>query len=368
MIEYVLMLAFVGGLCFLFKYGGKSKKNRKIFCWIIFIVMMLFAGLRGENVGTDTDSYLQIFESDVVNDSNYFQSLEVGFRWLVRGVRFITSNSIVYQSVLAMIPIAFALKYIEKWSEDVYTSVFCYLSLGCYFLLFNTSRQCLAITLLFMALDFAYKRKWIKSLLIVFLASLFHATAIVFVMCIGLLFWQNYRNDTKLDGYILTSKQKSIIKFFVTVLVICYVLLGEVINWLIIYFPRYQALYINEIERNKNSFSGGNIYLIFINLAIWFALVFSTPANNKAKQNFLIPISLGVFFSILQYKYVIMARFVWYFDIYNIFVIPSIIKNNIFTRGSKKIVEVIITLLCIILYVYYVSHNYQGIVPYVFSI
>ena len=364
MIAYFVLWFFIGMVCLLFRYMEKTSQKEKIFVGIIFVCLLFFIGLRSETVGADSASYIQIFGGHVDKKTKYFLSLEPAFRLFVKSIKYFSDNFTVFFFCLAILPLFIIMKYIGKWSENIYISVICFLSLGYYFIMFNASRQYIAIAILLIAFEYADKKEWKKALGVMVLAIFFHSTAIVFVICIVAMaiLSNNYSEET--CRYILNRQQQKALNVFVLLLTISTVFLPKILGYLLMYSPKYRQAYYENTIRNSSYFSSGWAYILFINAAIWFTLIFFTPSASYSKRKFIVPISLAFLFSVLQFRLNIMARFVWYFDIYSIFAIPGIMEDNIFSKGSKNIVKLTIVILCFVTYTYFVVNNYQRIVPY----
>ena len=71
---------------------------------------------------------------------------------------------------------------IYKYSNSVWMSVFLFYSLGYFGASMNTIRQCIAMTIIFLAYHFILENKIKLFLISVILATTFHKTAIVFLV------------------------------------------------------------------------------------------------------------------------------------------------------------------------------------------
>lgn len=336
--------------------------NRKVFLLLACLILSAIAGLRNQTVGADTGSYMQIYEMDFSVNSKYYQSLEIGFRVLVWISHIITENSSVFLFICSLISSAIICYSIYKWSPDYIFSVVLYLAMGYYFCSLNVVRQYLAVSLSVLAYHYILNRKKIKAILITVTAVLMHTSAVVSV----LLYFQLYllsENRKEIKTF-FRKRQKVIVLGTVLSVFAGAFVLRDVVQYLLTYFERYYLMFVQDTYRYQTYFSKGYFYIAFINTAVWGFLVLFAPANSKVKRQFLLPASLAAIFSVFQLQINILARLVWYFDVYYIFVIPLILSENVFEPNSKKFVNRVVVVACLCLYIYFISHNYQLVVPY----
>ena len=175
MIIYFILLAFT--MLLLFIPSDKSRTNNSRI-YLVSIILILFAGLRNQTVGTDSGNYVYFFEREV---GNYFSSLnlETGFLTLETLAATISTS---YWSLFTLIAIVSVMSYvysIKKLSQNISLSFFIYITLAAYIFFFNGARQGLAASIFTIALVFLIKRKFLWFLIWVCVASLFHRTVLI---------------------------------------------------------------------------------------------------------------------------------------------------------------------------------------------
>ncbi|MFD1771525.1 EpsG family protein [Sphingobacterium suaedae] len=165
--------AFIFCLLFLLLLFSRAKKQWGI--WPIFLALVGFVGYRDVSIGSDTANY-----------SLYFQILKNGgaitseylFGVLNKVVLYFQGEVYIVQilaSILTILPVFYV---VGKKSPLPYLAVFLYLTLYLYFYSFNIVRQCIAISICFMAVSVFLKNKiWFFSLIVI--AINFHASAII---------------------------------------------------------------------------------------------------------------------------------------------------------------------------------------------
>ena len=163
--------------------AGKDKKDGFIYNINLFVgslILVLFAGFRSSSVGTDTNNYVGIFKS--INRSNLTgmdTSLEYLFIILNKVAYFFSEDYISLLICIAIITVYFNIKVIARLSINLWLSVFIYITLGCYVFFFNGARQAIAVAIIGMAILQIYNRNLKKYIFWVFIATLFHKTALV---------------------------------------------------------------------------------------------------------------------------------------------------------------------------------------------
>ena len=177
MLPYLLVLSFIMSWIAL----EKKSLNRKSF-WVPLIVLVLFASIRSYHVGTDGRTYVIPFISQL--DVEYFQiqeNIEIGYQLLEYLLLSLTSDYFWLFFVTALIVVYCYLTIIKKYSVNYWFSVFLFITLGVYTFFFNGLRQGLAMAIFALALPYLLEKRLIPYLIICFLASLFHLTALFMI-------------------------------------------------------------------------------------------------------------------------------------------------------------------------------------------
>lgn len=338
---YILMWGLI------FSTGKRSKSKQTAFVYITFGLFLILATLRSESIGNDTKTYIDLFNNmNTLEDlSFYAKRYEIGFLYLVRIIKYINNNPqlfIILTSSFVLLGIA---KLIVKYSNNPWMSVFLFYTLGYFSMSMNTIRLNIAIVICLYSYKYLVSRKYIFFILYLFIAYLFHKTAIIFLfalpltclkiskrMWIGviassLIFYINfsfilnrlftffpiysyYEGSTYLDGEIRLA---SIIKFFV----------GFVIIAISIYLDKNnQSTEANQIRKCKKS----------------RLTEFEIEINRSNFQQF---VMFGVIIIFLSFKFSLLSRVSDYFMIFSIIVLPNAIlkiKNNSFRIVTNIII------------------------------
>lgn len=179
-------------LCLFMRCKDLKKRNR-ILCWTFFCALFLLLALRHESMGYDLgkgedSGYLHSFEtlSELSWRSIFtegFLNYELGFRIYCKVIGTLTgANRQVFLAVTALattLPIAIVF---YKRSSSPAFSYAIYLGLPVFLLQFSGLRQAIAIGLCFLALLYIMEKKPVKFLVLVGAASLFHNSAMIFLL------------------------------------------------------------------------------------------------------------------------------------------------------------------------------------------
>lgn len=190
------------GWYYLCQQGGD--KHFKKFLVGTAIIMTLFYGLRGQNVGSDTISYITMFQED---GSQPLSGLWE-YMWEKKSPAFVLAEWIFYKvlpfsklwliATSAFFFFTFS-KFLEKNSMDPYFSYFMFFTVFGTFQMTGVRQSC-AMAVLMIAFEQMKNKKLIKYLLLVGLAYLFHKSALVFLP----FYFIGKRRITKMDIPIIT--------------------------------------------------------------------------------------------------------------------------------------------------------------------
>lgn len=323
----------------------KQRNSRLSFCLVAGLIFYLLLLLKHDLVGSDTQNYHWLFDyvkdngDDAFIGDNIIVS-EIGFYKLLLFCSKLGDFKLLL-GIVYLLYIGVFVYYIFKYSNNVWLSFFLFLTTG-YFMFACTMRQCIAWSILLIALQFALRKKFLLYMFTGLLASLFHVSAIIFLPVYFIC------NDR------LTWKQ---ILFFLLILVVILFSTSSIMRFL---FQFSGKDYYFKME------TGGIVTLLLhVGYAIWAFYLFSMKRLGKMtvilmKLNFIILLLFPfAFFNPAFF------RIYKYFDLVYVLLIPNLIS----TITHKKI-----RLVLALLFVLYGSFNFfiqtprTGVrnLPYVF--
>lgn len=157
----------------------RSNISRNTFIIILSSTLLVLVGAyRGISVGTDTKSYLMLYDSIVASQSYLNSKLEPGYIFIntmMDRLGFGFQGVLFCSSVLVVFPLTIAVK---RNSTNPMLSMFLFLTLAFYFYSFNTTRQSIAMSIMLLGTHYLVENNNRKFLLCLGTSLLFHYSAI----------------------------------------------------------------------------------------------------------------------------------------------------------------------------------------------
>ncbi|SDQ14068.1 EpsG family protein [Carnobacterium viridans] len=340
MLSSLLIYGGTFSVSILFSYlYNLSKSQSKItkFFWMVLILLpvCLLASLRGD-VGTDTLTYIgmygwlkhvEIFPYALEYFSGNSDLFEPGYVFLNWVSLFIYDDPKTLFFLSTFVQMSFVWLGIQSMEKYLNPN----LSLFIYYLfLFNTSlnlvRQSIAVAIVFYAFQYIVNHQFMKYLVFVLLASLFHVTALLFIV---LYVFSFFAQDSK--GIL-----KAIFYFFIfsSPLVVYGIIQLATSSGLI------STLGLEGYNFNFSNFGWG---FLFYTLPVILPLgVFSQEMNNKIPNGaygFLFNITLlQIPFRFITYFSTYAGRLEDYASIVQVILVSMLIHNS--EEGNKQVLTV----------------------------
>ncbi len=351
MLPYFILLFVVIILSFMSENVRSNKKIYNLYIILIFLVLVLFAGLRSKVVGTDTGMYVGRYlrvNHDITGLINNTSRIEIGYRFLEFYASKISENYIIILLMIAFITIYFQLKGIYKLSVNPSISLFVIITFGIYTYIFNGARQGIAAAIYLYTLNYLIKGNFKKYALWVFIAFLFHKSVIIMIP-MYYLFKKEF--NYKLLALITIS----------TVIIIIFY--QEILNL---------GSFVNENYRSYQDIKeqgGKSLTIAYVLLSIFFIVMRKSIKLKFIKSYdiylnmFLIGtvIFLVVFFTS---SYVEITRIAFYFILSSVFIWPIVFKS----LSQNKILLIIVFFILLHLSYYYIFlSRMSGLTPYILN-
>ena len=162
-----------------------NKTARKILIVISVVFPIIIAGFRFNN-GADYLQYKNLYDRfinyGVFSSSTSTKSIEIGFQWILRICSLFTTDSIYYFFLISLITIGLFYYGIWKESNNILFSITLFFISGIYLDTFNAVRQYLAVSIIFISVKYLINKEFVKYMIIVLIASLFHYSAIIMIL------------------------------------------------------------------------------------------------------------------------------------------------------------------------------------------
>lgn len=164
-----------------------SMHTANIFVVVLLYIVCTFAmGLRTTAVGVDTIEYKKIFDDylnyswhKILTDDASQDRIEFGFKLFMKVCGEICPSYYFYQFVFSVIYVYLCLNFIMKYCNCAIMTGAIFLGGGLYMQSFNIARQMFAVIIVGYAIVNLLDGKYIKSILVIFFASLFHGTSLI---------------------------------------------------------------------------------------------------------------------------------------------------------------------------------------------
>ncbi len=153
------------------------------FFFILVVAVLVFVSGNRYYVGADFGAYYsqyEIFAERLVDSIKEYD--EPGFKFICWIVVLLNGDGHDVIMLTSLITLGLYLITLYKNTDRQITASLLFIFLGCWHVSFNAVRQCLAAAILFTGISALRNKKFLKYFIIVFIASLFHKTAIVLLI------------------------------------------------------------------------------------------------------------------------------------------------------------------------------------------
>lgn len=383
---YIYLITFILSCLSLFVFEKIDGRIKYIFLGIGIFIPALLAGCRADTIGTDVRNYvepIQIYASGMRSFTEYingnivllsgdsFSRIEKGYLAFVFFISKINKslffNLFTTQFLIIGLMVVGLVKIRKYINISLPFSMFLY-----YMLFFNISlnlvRQSIAMSILFFAFPFLLENKWIYFLISIFIATLFHKTAII-----GLIIFLLY---------VILIKKFQVPQFKYGMKTIHiegkHLISGAVIAIVILILMNPSSSILNSILNILNLSSFGSLYSkgfgifsfsqVIIRVPFLLLLIFSWEKmeNNDLKYFYLVLTVIDILFAQMSGGSSIILRISYYLSIFYIYAVPNEIA--VYSNKSRILLQVAF-LIGFISYWYYmfVVNNYNQTVPFVFN-
>lgn len=346
----IFLIYLLIGMAILDKISLKKHKYKICIFWLVANIGLL-TGLRASNIGNDTQTYYNFFNTIDVN--NWEQAFNIyfekGYVLLNLIVKMFCNNGQAIILITSFIETFLFMRFILLYSKNKYVSVWLYFTMLSLMDSMNIIRHFLAVGIILFGIKYVIKRNFKKYIFIVILATIFHETAII-----SLILYFIYDIKFKFKNIAIMSFL-GMISFFI---------LERIINVILIYFPNYSS-YITRI--GTNNLASKINFLINLILVIWGGFIlkrYKISMSNFEKYVFLTMI-MATILSFVSIKMNILGRLNIFFDIYILIYIPLML-NFIKNKKEKIFMCYVITNLTLMhfIIILYFRADWYGVIPY----
>lgn len=347
-----------------------EKLGRNIYLYIVFGVFLVIAGFRADIIGNDTRVYTNLFKSIAFSDdlSIFSPRFELGYVYFNKLLTFFSTNPQIILFSSSLIILFGFMKFIQSYSKIPWLSVYLFFTLGYFGMTMNTIRLNMALVIILYSYNLLRKNQVIRFVVVVLLASLFHRTAIIFLIAWPI---KNIRISKKnIIGIVLMSA-------------IIYSFFPVFINILFRIFPTYQYYLGSEYLNGEIRLASVMNMLVGVSI-ITFGLITRKYTSSietsdfvyvKTKQNLnvndkklmLLLLILSVPITFLSFRFNLLDRVSDYFLVFAIVYLPNAIKDI----RDKKLLLIILVMVIFLFFLYstfiqILRPDWNRIYPYYF--
>lgn len=225
---YIILIFFIGWFSHsILKWKYSEKLANLIFLSLMLLVCLFAMGFRDTSVGVDTVSYKQFFDDYVHYDWNKIltekptgngDTVELGLKILMKLCADIYPNYYFYQFIFSSIYLLLIFNFIYKHTSNVVLAFAIFLGGGLYMQTFNIARQMLAIAFTAYSMTYILDRKFIKALLLIWIAYLFHSSSVLALIMFVVYFISKNKYILMLTPLLLVIAVLSIENFLLPLL------------------------------------------------------------------------------------------------------------------------------------------------------
>ena len=184
MLPYFILLIVPGIVYFCFRHSPKHEQADRRTLTVFFVLLYLLLALRHNTVGNDYGTYSYYFDaiSNTEWGSLFSLDMEMGYVLLNKVVSVFTDNFqwfLAVSSAIIVLPIWYVYR---KHSEDAPMTILLFVNAATFVMFFSGIRQSIAIAIGCLAFECARNKKWIKFLITVVVAMLFHQSAFILLL------------------------------------------------------------------------------------------------------------------------------------------------------------------------------------------
>ncbi|MFA6866191.1 MAG: EpsG family protein [Clostridia bacterium] len=308
--------------------GYKTKQSKKLAVIFSCAGIVAIQCMRGMTVGIDLVNYnklmfvpiskMNLVELVAFIKKGYYETGFVIFNKIMSIICF--NNWQLYLCSIAIIVNVIIAWFIYKYSDNPLLSYLIYMGIGLYIFSFSALRQIMAIAFTIVAFDRIYRKKYIRFFIWVFIAFLFHKSAIVF----GVIFLVRNFRICKKD-----------LPVFLIIMFIIFLFAKQIASAIL---STFMPAYLGYLEKGD----GLGLLSIFFALT-YFLYFFANRDGNKNEVDFFMNVFLvAVLCQLFGNISSITGRITFYFSIYLMIIVPnSVNKGAIEDRSINQLTSLL---------------------------
>lgn len=349
MLTYLSFYLILALIALIFSYNKKSLSGY-IYVSILFV---LFSSSR-YLIGTDYSNYEYIFYQIYNGDVTQVNNREYLYYQLMVFFSNLTEDYFYFSFVISVITFSIFMFVNYRFSVYPFLSFSLLYFSGFYFVIYNVTRQGLAVAIFAYICCSVMKNK--KSLTLSFIMPLIHASSIILSFFSLFLLW--VLDKRSFLRYVCLS-------ILLSSLIISPIYILELLSG---YFD-LASFYLQHADDKINSSSGSGFVLFFwLSMLLGICYFDFHKLNLQLRVLFVLSV-LSIFTSFISYELLIFARIELYFSWAKYLLIVNYAHMNILSRNKFRFIvgwNLLILISLLACFQFYVNYNAlsQGVYPY----
>ena len=335
-------LIFCIGLIRLITININDKKKRDdIFVVAACVFTVMLQGLRKDTVGIDLQMYIPAYDYiGLLPWLSPVYNFEVGYRVFCKVLYILGVSKQLFLGIVAAICQGSVFWFIRRYSKFPAISIVIYLTFGLFTFSFSGLRQMMALSIALFSYNFVEKKEPIRFCLVVAIASLFHASVLVFLIVYPLYYWKFPPNTV----------------LFVFPAFLMEILLGD----------RLVAIMVSLYQQKDYQAENTGAYEAFLMYAlVWFAaeIFMLYTSRYNAFRNYLL---IGAFVQGLGLYHSSVARIGYYFMFFICLVLPQTISDICKDDWKSRFcITAVLIACCFVFFNMNTGNGYLNVSPYI---
>ena len=355
MLLYILIFVYLVGLSTMYIYFEEKKDEIKLLTIPTFILFLVVSGFRNSSVGGDLSFYVGVFKENslqIPELSNIFNSrFEIGYIVFNNLLRYISENYTILLFSFAIITLFIWFYVFWNYSENIYISLIIYFcSLGMLLYSFSNIRQGLSISIGLLGFHYFVKEKYIKGILCILIAPLFHITGIICIL------------------FLLLRKIHLSLKVLIIVflgLIFTFPFLKGFSDTFVSIFPQYSSYLESSWFLDSYKLAPVALSIVYIIFFVIGEIILKKSELTETEEYIRILFFSYLIFTIITMQTSLLSRFAHYFSPFVALYVPMFL-HKVTDKRIKWIIFyfiVIVYALFLLVIVYY-KVEWYNVVPY----
>lgn len=335
---HILLILAVVLVGYIIQNITSRNKQKKTVIWC-GMILFLYAALRAFSVGTDVVGYVSIYQAvqymsfKEIFISNTTISRDPIFYCFLKLLTYLNKDPQFILIVIAAIVAICISIFIYKNSVNVILSFVMFIGLRYFSFTLTGLRQAIAWSLVMLSYDYLKEKKLLKFILIIFLASLFHKSALIFIIAYSL---------------VIMNKIKIVSLSAPLILFINYIT-NEGLVKVILKIPMFEQYENYSFGESTNS--GSTMLFLYFCILVFGLIMIKQiiKINNKGYLMYNLAV-VGTIITFLSFNYANIFRIGLYFILPIITLFPLTIES-IQDRKLQIILNFVVVILLIIQFI-----------------